>query len=395
MNRNTRPDRNVGIDILRGVSILAVILLHLNLRLDFKQTLLGAALPRQWFSLFFWSGFHGVALFFVISGYLITHSALKKWGSLPSVSPRQFYLYRFARIMPLLGLLLLVLAVLHLLQVPNFRINPEKVSLGRAVFAALTFHFNWLEIQVGYLPGNWDVLWSLSIEETFYLFFPLVCLLARKEWHFVAIVSVFFLISPWARTALYPDNELGDRNHLAYIDAIAMGCLAALVARRITIPQKWLNTLMVIGWGLLIFVFFFKRTVFQLGLTKNGLYITLLALGGALVLLWMHHRHADGKQKRLPGLNWLAHLGQYSYEIYLTHMFVVVLITYVYQRFEVTGSGIYLLFLVGIGLSYLLGSLVANYFSDPVNSRLRKKWISRERTGEAEPSSKTNDSLQT
>lgn len=125
-SRYTRPGRNFGIDILRGISILAVLLLHLNLRIDFKQTWLGASLPRPWFNLFFWSGFHGVALFFVISGFLITLSSLKKWESLPEMNARAFYLYRFARIMPLLSALLLVLGIRHGLQVPNFTLNPEK-----------------------------------------------------------------------------------------------------------------------------------------------------------------------------------------------------------------------------------------------------------------------------
>lgn len=375
MDRNTRSGRNTGIDILRGLSILSVLLLHLNLQIDFKQTALGAAFPRPLFSLLFWSGFYGVVLFFVLSGYLITHSALKKWGRLPAVHTRQFYLYRFARIMPLLGALLLTLTLLHYFQIPRIALNPEKVTLGRAIFAALTFHFNWLEIQVGYLPGNWDILWSLSIEETFYLAFPLVCLLARKEWHFAAILAVFFLVSPWARTSMYPDNELGDRNHLAYIDAIALGCITALVAKRWTISPKWLNGLMVVGWALLVFIFLFRRTVFQLGLTENGLNITLLCLGAALVVLWMHHRHAAGRQTISPALAWLGRLGRYSYEIYLTHMFVVLLVAAIFKKFTFNDFGIYLLYALAIGLSYVLGALVANYFSEPVNRWLRKRWM--------------------
>jgi peptidoglycan/LPS O-acetylase OafA/YrhL len=111
-------------------------------------------------------------MFFVLSGFLITTSALDKWKALPNINLCEFYLKRFARIMPLLVALLLVLSILHITEVKGFVINPNSTILLRALFAALTFHVNWLEIQVGYLPGSWDVLWSLSIEEVFYLFFP-------------------------------------------------------------------------------------------------------------------------------------------------------------------------------------------------------------------------------
>ena len=86
----------------------------------------------------------------------------------------KFYRIRFARIAPLLLLLLAVLSLLHLGNVQGFRIPAKTTTLPRALFAALTYHLNWLEALHGYLPGNWDVLWSLSVEEMFYLFFPLM-----------------------------------------------------------------------------------------------------------------------------------------------------------------------------------------------------------------------------
>lgn len=375
MTPTHRSIRNVGIDVLRGVSILTVILLHLNLQVDFKQTFLGDLLPRSWYSIFFWSGFYGVAMFFVISGYLITNSTLKKWKRLTAIKPKVFYLMRFARIMPLLVLLLTVLSLLHLFQIPGFVISPDKVSLTRTVFAALTFHINWLEIQVGYLPANWDILWSLSIEEVFYLFFPLICILAKKEWHFVAIVMVFFAISPWARVNLFIGNELGDRNHFAYIDAIAIGCITALIANRITIPQQLLNVLMCIGFAMVIFIFAFRRTVFQWGLTQNGLYITVLSVGISLVILWMHYRHTDGRQCRLLLLVWLQQLGQYSYEIYLTHIFVIIACVSAFKAAELSTGWIYFLYIAVIAFTYILGMLTACYFSNPINRWIRKRWL--------------------
>ncbi|WP_368859875.1 acyltransferase family protein, partial [Escherichia coli] len=110
-----------------------------------------------------------VIIFFVISGFLITRAAIERWGSLEAVPWGQFLWRRFARIYPCLLLLLAILATLHAIEMPGFVL--ENTSLARATISALTLHLNWLEAQVGYLPAAWNVLWSLSIEEAFYLAF--------------------------------------------------------------------------------------------------------------------------------------------------------------------------------------------------------------------------------
>ena len=79
---------------------------------------------------------------------------------------------RFARIVPCLLALLVISSLLHLSGI-GYVIY--KTTLARALFAALTFHINQLQIWYGYLPVNWTVLWSLSIEEVFYLSYPLLC----------------------------------------------------------------------------------------------------------------------------------------------------------------------------------------------------------------------------
>ena len=190
---NRESGRVPGIDVLRGLCIVAVVLHHINLRIHFRDSSLGHWMGPAANRALFWSGYYGVRVFFVISGFLITTWSLKRWSisekpNLAQLNLRQFYLMRFARIMPCLLGLLLLLAVLDRFSVPYFTINPQHTSLWRALLAALTFHVNWLEARTGYLPANWDVLWSLSVEEVFYVFFPLLCTLVRKQALLIALL---------------------------------------------------------------------------------------------------------------------------------------------------------------------------------------------------------------
>lgn len=365
--------RNIGIDILRGLSILAVILLHLNIHLDYADSFLGDIFPRPIFNLIFRSGYYGVIVFFTLSGYLITSSILKKWGALSKIEIGKFYWFRFSRIMPLLVLLLAVLTVLHLGGIKGFVINPERTSLARSIFAALTFHVNWLEYKVGYLPANWDVLWSISIEESFYLFFPIVCLLAKKRWQLISLLLVFLVLSPWARTQLFSGNELGSRNHLAFIDSIALGCTTALIVYKKQFPQ-WMNYLFLgLGSLMLVLVFVFRSCLYQSGLTSLGMNITILSVGVSLVLFWMYEIQRSHRQKDRLLFRGIRLMGVYSYEIYLTHMFVIIFGTQIFKYYQLGPKWLVAYSILLVWLSYLLGKLVHLYFSEPLNKWLRRR----------------------
>ncbi|SMG36187.1 Peptidoglycan/LPS O-acetylase OafA/YrhL, contains acyltransferase and SGNH-hydrolase domains [Marivirga sericea] len=365
--------RNIGIDVLRGLSILAVILLHLNIHFGISNTFLKELLPAKLFSLLFWSGFYGVVVFFTLSGYLITNSIIRKWTSLSKIDIKMFYWQRFSRIIPLLTVLLLVLSILHVLDVQGFVINADQTSLGRAIFSALTFHINWLEIQVGYLPANWDVLWSISIEETFYLFFPIICLFLKKEWRFLVIVGLFLVVSPWARTQLFEGNELADKNHLAFVDSIALGCMTAIITSKLTFSKALNYFFLTLGWSMVILIFVFKGFIYKAGIVDLGLNITILSVGVSLILFWMHEKHKSKEENRHYIFGWLRNMGIYSYEIYLTHMFIVIFGAQLFEKLSI-GSNWLIPYLISLLLiSYFLGKIIFHKFSEPVNIWLRRK----------------------
>jgi len=377
MQEKLTNNRNSGIDVLRGIAVISVVLLHINIQIPFSDTYIGIIMPKMLYKFLFWSGYYGVCMFFVVSGFLITTTSLNRWTTLPKVSRSGFYIMRFTRIMPLLVGLLLVLSVLHLAGVTGFIINHERTTLGRALFAAITFHINWLEMKVGYLPGSWDILWTLSIEEVFYLFFPLLCVLCRKEWHFVALIAVFLGISPIARTLWFQGNELGDKNNFAYLDAISLGCMAALVAKRIDVEKWALNAFKVVGWGLIVFILVFRRAANQWHLIETGLNVTVLAIGTAFLLISMQKDFVSDRQKPSRFTAVLRFFGRNSYEVYLTHMFVVILLVDVFKVLKLSGDWTWSLYISVIFTSGILGYLVARFFSNPLNKFIRQRFTNQ------------------
>ncbi|WP_181358465.1 acyltransferase family protein [Taibaiella chishuiensis] len=370
---NVSPTRNRGIDMLRGFSILSVVLLHLNIHFHLTDTFLKTVLPKKVFMVLFWSGYYGVIIFFTLSGYLITQSILRRWGEPGQIRLPVFYRYRAARILPPLLALLLILSLLHIFGVTGFVIDNSKTSLAEALVAALTFHINWLEMRAGYLPANWDVLWTISIEEVFYLVFPLLGLLLRRRLPLLLLLSCGVLIAPWARTHLFIDNELGDRNNLACIDALSLGCITALIADKLATVKIWKRLYPLLGWALVVFVIVFRNLLFKSGITALGLDVSILSLGVCGILLRMHNRPETLTGQGFPGLRWLADMGQYSYEIYLSHMFVVIAAAQLYQRFGVADTYLPFVLLLATIACYLLGKLAYTCFSEPVNRALRRK----------------------
>ena len=360
-----------GVDILRGLAIFFVLMNHVNIRLLIAKVPYTQGLPDQLVSSLVWNGQPGVQIFFAISGFLITSMTLRRWGSLERVSVHDFYLMRFARIAPLLLLLLAVLSILHFANFDDYVVKAKTGGLGRALLAALTFHVNVLEARRGYLPGSWDVLWSLSVEEMFYLFFPLIGQLLGRGKLFVALLLGFVVLGPFARTTLAHGSEIWkEYSYLGGMDAIALGCLTALIVSRLRLSRAAVWTLGTLGTGLLIFCLCFSIRAEAWGLGRTGLDMTILAIGTCMVIAV-----AATTEWRSPRvISPLLRLGQHSYEVYLTHMFVVFVL---FRFFLFAGkrmASVPALFIVVIVVAGLSGEVVARYYSEPLNRLIRERW---------------------
>ena len=340
-------------------------------------------LPDQLAYTIAWNGQFAVQMFFVVSGFLITSTSLRRWGTPANLSVRDFYFLRFARIAPLMLLLLLVLSVLHLAGVHAFVVSAKTGGLGRALLAALTFHIGLLEATRGYLPGGWDILWSLSVEEMFYLAFPLVARLLRKQWLLTGLLLLFAFAGPFARVKAFNPNPVWrEYSYLGGMDGIALGCLTAMLLSKLALSKAAVRIAGVIGTLLVVFTLCFSIQGYKWGLGKSGLNFTILALGVCLAIAAASKSQWKAPKVFAP----LLVLGQRSYEIYLTHMFAVLALFSPSTHFHDPLRGVPVLFVGSIILAGVLGWFVATFYAEPMNLWLRKSFrLDAQHVGAAKP----------
>ena len=203
--------RIASLDGLRGVSIWAVMLAHASSH--FPQTPLPYHLIR---SLLADLSYFGVTIFFVISGFLITLLLLKESARSLRIDLAAFYRRRAVRILPASLVYIAVVLALG---------NPTRAQAAYALTFTTSFFFKW-----AYTPLQ--QLWSLSVEEVFYLLWPLVFLSgARNAKRYSWALIVF---CPALRLIL-KHYGYGEIEHLApaIADSLAAGCLLALYREKV------------------------------------------------------------------------------------------------------------------------------------------------------------------
>lgn len=311
-NRHDIP----SLDGLRALSIGIVILSH-------TKSLLPAAVANSGlFRYGIGGGLHGVQVFFVISGYLITTLFIREYDRTGVISLKRFYARRSLRIFPPFYVYLALLGVLWLV-----RVIPEDAP---SFFAAATY-------TIVYLPNprGWFVLhaWSLSIEEQFYVLWPLALLLAHRRGKSVQLTFFVLAAMPLVRATLFFAAGLrsGTPPHAivmsSSIDTLMTGCLLALVSR-----QTWWSSFhrrFIRAWtaaGMLVLGFVavpylsakLTRGVGAMSIAAFGATITALSIGVILVYVV---ENSDSFWGQVLNLRLVRHLGVISYSLYLWQQF--------------------------------------------------------------------------
>ena len=347
--------RYAGLDGLRAVAVLLVVVYHLF---------------PAWF---LHSGFVGVDVFFVISGFLITSLLLRERAASGRIALRAFWTRRARRLLPALALVVTVSSSAAWLVGGDV-----LVDLGRQVLGAATFSYNWVAIADGasYFSGAepelFRNLWSLAVEEQFYVLWPLLLpalLLVRRRWLRITVALALAAASAlWAAALVTIVTSASDTSGGALTrayygtDSHAFGlligvALALLLAARMTgdrMPGPRPIVAGVAGWVAL-------AALIAVAAWPGGAslypYIPLAAsvLTAVVIALAVGASSRFGRALDVQPLRWI---GERSYGIYLWHWPIVVLLTV-----ATTGSFVDAAIPVPVGILAALITVVASALS--------------------------------
>ena len=365
--------RNYKIDILRGVSILLVLIHHFNIPYKLHDTFLGIPIGSESLStLIARNGNYGVTMFFVISGFLITQHTLQRSGSLAQIKLKDFYIRRIARIMPCLMLLVAMVSVLGSLGLQPFinqSPNGVEVSYAVTVLSALSFWMNLLIIEYGWVNYALGVLWSLSVEEVFYLAFPVLCLGLGRGKGFIVFLLAVIAYAPYFR-ALHFGEESGAYlyHYFSSFDGIAIGCLTAMYVQHFK-ASIYNPKVIVAVISFLMTALYFYAPIKEVSTWGISVFALLTAL---LIFCFIH----DPKVKPTPSTaRSLVWIGQRSYEMYLFHLIVLGLMKVVYFPKETVAAEKLMLLPVYFIAVFILSWAIEKYYSTPLNLKIRQSWI--------------------
>ena len=324
-----------AIDGLRAVSILCVVLSHA-----------GNGMERLF------PGTLGVIIFFAISGFVITRGLLQEYAQSGRISLGRFYQRRALRLLP--ALLLYLIVFVPLLWCLGADITGVHIASG------LLYVANYYHIFIGYPDYNpLPILWSLAVEEHFYLLFPLLFLFLAKHPKMLALMlcAAIILILLWRlwlyshcmESALWICGRAGQiRAHGtdAIADTICYGILAALLvhhwpeyARRL-LGSKGALIAALAG---LVIALIVRNPAF-----RETLRYSLEALCAALLIGHCLYVPAS-RITRILQHPWMVTIGKISYPLYLFHFGVLITIEALQGTHQLRGAGEILLYL---GLSF-------------------------------------------
>jgi peptidoglycan/LPS O-acetylase OafA/YrhL len=336
-----RPD----IDGLRALAVLSVVLYHVS-----PQSLPG--------------GFLGVDIFFVISGYLISLIVFREQAA-GTFSFVDFYVRRIRRLFPALAVVLLAVLVFGAFAL----FADEYRRLGNQALASIVFLLNFqLMNEADYFDVVSDAkpllhLWSLSIEEQFYLLWPaLLITFGRLRWR-VGLMIALLIISSLVFTIYLATSSLDTLyfHPITRFWELLLGAALACYHQRFgvnAIPFKidkaWMrHTLSVIGFSAIVWAFFRFN-----GQIPHPSMLTLIPLLGVALLIASGGSAIVGRVLAMKPVVWI---GLISYPLYLWHWPVLS-----YIRIMESGTATKTLLLIGAGVAMVLAALTHHFIEKPL-----------------------------
>jgi peptidoglycan/LPS O-acetylase OafA/YrhL len=360
----TRFGYNPGLDGLRAIAIAGVLAEHAQW-----------AVP---------GGYHGVTVFFVISGYLITSLLVSEFARRGTIRFGHFYWRRFARLGPALIVIVVATSIYLLATGVPWRTWWEA-ALTSLTYTTDLFAYHFVGPAAS---NNFMFTWSLGIEEQFYLFWPLLLLLLLRWNKFLPTIGLLAvgIVATWLHRdpslATSPSKsvwQMYDYSPFTHADALLIGCGIALVLMRYPASRVTRIIGHVIGpIGLVFLARIYLADQVPYLPDKYG----VSALAAGAVVFWVA-ASPRGWFSRIVSARPFVFIGKLSYSIYLWNLFFMWIFLTIYDSYP---SGVWWGFIwpfVVVGVSYLSYTFV--------ETPLRKRWAPQQSHAVMAPSAPPED----
>lgn len=363
-NRQESPDHDRGVsrreylpelDGLRFCAFAVVFLHHALPHDPSLYTAVGLSVTAaSWLVSSLQAGGFGVDLFFALSSYLITRLLLKELEQFGSLDLKRFYLRRTLRIWPLYFFFLITASLVVPLLLPKEELSAPYL-IGYSLFSG-----NWIVGALGYPSSVAAPLWSVSIEEQFYLVWPLAVGWAGKaKIRNVAIamlgISAATRLILWQLDVPHPGVWT---NTFARLDPIALGALVA-TSRRMPVAV-WASPLVMVVLGLASWVFSSR----YLSLDGPGALLLYPLVGAGSAMCVAAALNSSGSIAKVLSLPVLAFLGKISYGLYVFHVLAIQLADRV-EWLSGSAAGYAAKVLIAFGLTILIAALSYQFLEKP------------------------------
>lgn len=314
----------------------------------------------------------GVTAFFFLSGYLITTLLRLEWIQTGSMSIPRFYIRRAFRILPPCYCALIFAIVLALAGVTHSEVH------WKAVLAVQMFLTNYSEFLLGLaVPAGLTVLWSLAVEEHFYLIFPwgyrsLLRMGISRTWQAIFLFSISLLVLAWRSTLMTAFHTSWYRVYTGTdtrLDSILFGSILAIMVNPIIdnldgVSRRRYALAAAIGVAVLIVSIAMRGEMF-----RQTVRYTIQSLALFPIFIYVI-RYSDSLLTRFLEVRVLTHIGELSYSLYLVHYTILAAVN-IWVK-----SGPVVTFALTLSLSYMLALIMRHYVEWPSN-KMRNRMLKK------------------
>ena len=335
-----------GLNGVRAIAAMAVVITHINNRLDYYGLLKAPLLDLA---------SYGVTIFFTLSGFLITYLLLKEQEKTDTIDIKKFYMRRVFRIWPLYYFYLFIVVLVngisniqwpilfYLFIVPNFKnsfLGLINTSVGTTVMTFMIGHY-----------------WSLGVEEQFYAFWPWIVKKSKKLFKFLVVFPIVFVLMKLVlRIFDAPYTILVFVNYTRF-GCLAIGGLGAYMYHKNSQKLEIFNKkgIELLAWAFFIIVAFNKFHITSIIDHEIIAVFTLIIIFNQI-----------NNPKKLISLEnkLFDYLGKISFGLYVYNPLVIYLMAFIFNYFAIENHRIRLLliYLLVIPAIILVAHLSYNYF---------------------------------